>query len=72
MDFGGGKEMPRKIRALIRELERVGFINRGGKGGHRNFKHPKGMRITVSGKLNEDAKPYQERVVKRNIEEAQR
>jgi predicted RNA binding protein YcfA (HicA-like mRNA interferase family) len=63
--------MPRKIRALIRELERAGFINRGGKGSHRNFKHPKGMRITVSGKLNEDAKPYQERVVKRNIEEAQ-
>lgn len=61
--------MPRKIRALIRELERAGFIDRGGKGSHRNFKHPKGNRITVSGNLNDDAKPYQEKEVKRIIEE---
>ena len=32
--------MPTKIRELIAELERAGFVNRGGKGDHRNFVHP--------------------------------
>jgi predicted RNA binding protein YcfA (HicA-like mRNA interferase family) len=32
--------MPRKIRELIADLEKAGFINRGGKGSHRNFAHP--------------------------------
>jgi hypothetical protein len=27
--------MPRKIRELIRDLERAGFVNRGGRGDHR-------------------------------------
>ena len=63
--------MPRKIRDLIRDLERAGFTNRGGKGSHRNFEHPKGVRATVSGKLGDDAKPYQEREVKTKIKESQ-
>jgi predicted RNA binding protein YcfA (HicA-like mRNA interferase family) len=63
--------MPRKIRELIRDLQRAGFVNRGGKGGHRNFEHPAGVRITLSGKLGADAKPYQEREVLRSIEEAE-
>jgi predicted RNA binding protein YcfA (HicA-like mRNA interferase family) len=63
--------MPRKIRELIGDLERAGFVNRGGKGGHRNFEHSKGQRVTVSGKPGADAKPYQEREVKRVIEESQ-
>ena len=29
--------MPRKIRELIRELEAAGFVDRGGKGSHRNY-----------------------------------
>lgn len=62
--------MPRKVRALIRDLERVGFINRGGKGSHRNFEHSCGVRVTISGRSGEDAKPYQEREVRRAIEEA--
>ncbi|MGQ0752656.1 MAG: type II toxin-antitoxin system HicA family toxin [Betaproteobacteria bacterium] len=33
--------MPPKVRELISELERAGFTNRGGKGSHRNFVHPK-------------------------------
>jgi predicted RNA binding protein YcfA (HicA-like mRNA interferase family) len=61
--------MPRKIRELLLELERAGFVNRGGKGSHRNFKHPMGIRITLSGQLGEDAKPYQERTVKKALEE---
>jgi len=62
--------MPRKIRALISDLKRVGFVNRGGKGSHRNFEHSKGVRITLSGQAGDDAKAYQEREVKRAIEES--
>ncbi len=63
--------MPRKIRELIRELEQADFVDRGGKGSHRNFVHPKVAKpITISGKMNEDAKLYQERAVKRAIKES--
>ena len=63
--------MPKKIRQIISDLEKAGFTNRGGKGSHRNYKHPKGMCVTISGKLGDDAKPYQEKEVKRKIEESQ-
>ena len=64
--------MPPKIRQLISQLEKAGFENRGGKGSHRNFVHPNVPRpITISGKLGEDAKRYQERAVQRAIEESQ-
>ena len=63
--------MPRKIRELIRDLERAGFMNRGGKGSHRNFEHAKGLRVTISGNLGDDAKSYQEREVQKNIRESQ-
>lgn len=59
--------MPRKIKQLIKDLEKAGFINRGGKGSHRNFIHPKGIAITISGKLGDDAKQYQEKEVKFKI-----
>ena len=49
-------------------LESAGFINRGGKGNHRNYKHPDGVNITISGKLSDDAKPYQEKDVKKALE----
>jgi len=62
--------MPSKLRKLIKQLESAGFKYRGGKGGHRNYKHPLGINITISGKLNSDAKPYQERDVKKAIERA--
>jgi predicted RNA binding protein YcfA (HicA-like mRNA interferase family) len=64
--------MPRKIRQLIKELEQAGFIDRGGKGNHRNFIHPKGVLITISGKLGDDAKHYQEREVAKKIKESQK
>ena len=64
--------MPRKIRELIRDLNRAGFVDRGGKGSHRNLKHAKGVKVTVSGNPGDDAKPYQERDVARAIEEAGR
>lgn len=60
--------MPRKVRQLIADLERAGFVNRGGKGSHRNFTHPKGLRVTLSGKPSDDAKHYQERDVQRALD----
>ncbi|MEA1958594.1 MAG: type II toxin-antitoxin system HicA family toxin [Chloroflexota bacterium] len=62
--------MPRKIRELIQDLKKVGFVDRGGKGSHRNFKHPRGINITISGNTGQDAKRYQERDVERAIREA--
>jgi len=59
--------MPRKVRQLISDLEQAGFANRGGKGSHRNFTHPKGLRVTVSGSTGDDAKHYQERDVRRAL-----
>jgi len=64
--------VPRKIRQLIKELEQAGFINRGGKGSHRNFIHPKGVVISISGKLGEDAKHYQEKEMAKKIKESQK
>ena len=56
--------MPPKIRELISELEAAGFINRGGKGIHRNYTHPSLAKpVTISGQLDEDAKHYQIRAV---------
>jgi predicted RNA binding protein YcfA (HicA-like mRNA interferase family) len=64
--------VPRKIRELIRDLEQAGFTNRGGKGSHRNFKHPKVPRsVVIAGKEGDDAKSYQERAVKRAIKESE-
>lgn len=59
--------MPPKIRELIAELERNGFINRGGKGSHRNYEHPSGERVTVSGKEGNDALRYQEKLVRNAV-----
>ncbi len=64
--------MPRKIRQLIKDLENAGFINRGGKGSHRNYIHPKGIAITISGKLGDDAKQYQEKEVQLKIRRAKK
>jgi predicted RNA binding protein YcfA (HicA-like mRNA interferase family) len=60
--------MPRKVRQLIADLEKAGFVNRGGKGSHRNFTHPQGVRLLISGGAGDDAKHYQERDVRRALE----
>lgn len=65
--------MPRKLRELIRDLERAGFINRGGKGSPRNFVHPKVRKpVTISGHESEDALHYQERAVRLAVEESKK
>jgi predicted RNA binding protein YcfA (HicA-like mRNA interferase family) len=62
--------MPPKIRELVSELEQAGFVNRGGKGSHRNFYHP-ALRcpLTISGRPGDDAKKYQIRSVRQAIKE---
>lgn len=63
--------MPRKIRELIADLKAAGFEDRGGKGSHRNFVHPKVAKpVTISGKAGDDAKKYQERAVSKAIGES--
>jgi predicted RNA binding protein YcfA (HicA-like mRNA interferase family) len=65
--------MPPKVRDLITELEHAGFVDRGGKGSHRNFVHPKVTRpVTISGQLGDDAKQYQVRAVRLAIEESKK
>jgi predicted RNA binding protein YcfA (HicA-like mRNA interferase family) len=65
--------MPRKVRELIADLEEAGFIDRGGKGSHRNFVHPKVAKpVTISGNPGDDAKHYQEKAVRAAIWEAKK
>ena len=64
--------MPKKIRELIQNLKKAGFVDCGGKGNHRNFKHPNGVKITISGNLGHDAKKYQERDVEKAIREVKK
>ena len=62
--------MPRKIRDLIKELEKAGFVDRGGKGSHRNFVHHELAKpVTISGKVGDDVRRYQEKAVKLAIKE---
>jgi predicted RNA binding protein YcfA (HicA-like mRNA interferase family) len=64
--------MPRKIRELIKDLEMAGFVSRGGKGSHCNVIHSSGVVLTLSGKPGDDAKPYQEKLIKQKIQETQK
>ena len=65
--------MPPKIRELVAKLEKAGFANRGRKGSHRNYVHPRVSKpITVSGKLGDDAKLYLTKAVQKAIEESKK
>lgn len=63
--------VPRKIRQLVADLERVGFLLvPGGKGSHRKFRHPKTSGcVVLSGRDGDDARQYQERHVRNAIRE---
>lgn len=64
--------MPRKVRELIRDLKKAGFVDRGGKGSHRNFAHSNVRKtITLSGNEGDDVLHYQEKAVRLAIKEAQ-
>jgi predicted RNA binding protein YcfA (HicA-like mRNA interferase family) len=63
--------VPPKVRELIAEPQNGGFTDRGGKGSHRNFVHPKVAKpVTISGDLGDDAKHCQVRAVRLAIEES--
>ena len=63
--------MPPKIRELIGDLERAGFVNRGGKGSHRKFVHPDVKKpVVISGNPGNDALDYQQKAVKKAIEDS--
>ena len=67
--------MPPKIRELISDLERSGFVEAigAGKGSHRKFLHPRFPgAVTVSVRPGDDAKAYQEQQIKRAIDEVNR
>jgi predicted RNA binding protein YcfA (HicA-like mRNA interferase family) len=61
------------LRACGSALESAGFVDRGGKGSHRNFVHRKVARpLTISGNPGDDAKQYQVRAVRLAIEESKK
>lgn len=51
--------MPIKIRDLEKRLLKAGFVMSPGKGSHRHFCHPSGVKLTLSGQRGDDVKPYQ-------------
>ncbi|MGI8746864.1 MAG: type II toxin-antitoxin system HicA family toxin [Deinococcus sp.] len=60
--------MPRKIRDLIRELERAGFFESSVRGSHRKF--VRGRRtVILSGHAGDDARKYQEKDVRDAIQD---
>jgi predicted RNA binding protein YcfA (HicA-like mRNA interferase family) len=66
--------MPRKVRQLISDLTKAGFILAdGGKGSHRKFRHPEfAGAVVLSGKDGADAHHYQEKQVRNAIREVSR
>jgi predicted RNA binding protein YcfA (HicA-like mRNA interferase family) len=64
--------VPRKIRQLVADLERTGFVLvPGGKGSHRKFRHAKFPgAVILSGHDGEDAQHYQEKQIRNAIREA--
>jgi predicted RNA binding protein YcfA (HicA-like mRNA interferase family) len=57
------------VEIAERSMANAGFEDRGGRGSHRNFVHPKVAKpVTISGKAGDDAKRYQERAVSKAIE----
>jgi len=65
--------VPPKIREMMAMLEQAGFVDRGGKGSHRNYVHPRVSKpVTVSGKPGDDAQRYIVKAVQKAIEESQK
>ncbi len=63
--------MPRKLRELIADLRRAGFVQEPERGSHRKFRHPRGVTAIVSGHSEGvDVKPYHEKQIRQKIEQA--
>ena len=68
----GSFPMPRKVRELVADLLANGFaeVVGGGKGSHRKFVHERYLgALTLSGQAGDDAKPYQEKQIRKALEE---
>ena len=62
---------PRKIGELVADLLANGFaeIGNGGKGSHRTFVYDRYRgALTLSGQSGDDAKPYQEKQIRKAME----
>lgn len=66
--------MRQKVRQLKSALAKAGFMSRSAKGSHTYWEHAANpdLYITISGHDGDDAEKYQERDVKKLIEEAKR
>lgn len=66
-----GRQMPRKLRELRAEMRRHGARITAQVGSHEKWKHPlvHDVYVELSGADGNDAKPYQEKDVKRLIRE---
>jgi predicted RNA binding protein YcfA (HicA-like mRNA interferase family) len=49
--------VPRKVREVVKDLEKAGWRHIRTKGDHRVFRHPDGRIAVVSGKLGDDVRP---------------
>ncbi len=65
--------VPRKVRDLLKDLRKAGFVLMdGGKGSHRKFRGKNGKVVMiVPGRDGDDAQPYLERQVQEKIKESQ-
>jgi predicted RNA binding protein YcfA (HicA-like mRNA interferase family) len=67
--------MPRKIRDLIRDLRKAGFVivPGGGKGGHRKMTHEThdGLTAIIAGHDGDDARHYLEKQIASLIRQAE-
>jgi predicted RNA binding protein YcfA (HicA-like mRNA interferase family) len=65
--------VPRKLRELIADLKRAGFLQEPARGSHRKFRHPRdGATVILSGQEGDDAQRYQEKQVRSVIKERQK
>ena len=60
--------MPKKVRELKNLLRRAGFKESSDKGSHTKWSHPLLLeKIVLSGKDGSDAKPYQEKDIRKAL-----
>ena len=68
-----GGSVPRKLRQLRADLQRLGFYLDRQTGSHQIWKHPliAGVSINLVGKDSADAKPYQESEMRAALQKLQ-
>jgi predicted RNA binding protein YcfA (HicA-like mRNA interferase family) len=64
--------MPRKIRALRRDLRQAGWSIKRQSGSHQRWHHPlvPDLKITIAGADGADAKPYMEQQIREGVQRA--